>query len=122
MIDILKRVRKLLSEPSRWSKKGNFARDENGHPVAATAEDAVCWCILGAVMHECECGLFDRSPGGSMFYRIIGKMEEELGIEESGTSLPYWNDIKNTAHADVLNLLDRMITNESSRGSKEAAV
>lgn len=43
----------LLSDESKWTK-GAFAEDRKGIPVHSKSDDAVKWCILGA-LNKCGC-------------------------------------------------------------------
>lgn len=46
------RVAKLAAETVRsgWTQ-GTLARTERGKPTSPNSDDAVCWCILGAIGH-----------------------------------------------------------------------
>ena len=52
-LELLERARALLARESRWTQKA-LARDEAGQPVQACSDDAVSWCLLGALEHERE--------------------------------------------------------------------
>jgi len=43
-----KTVEELLSDPKRWTQKAN-ARDSDGAEVRFDSDDAVCWCLWGAM-------------------------------------------------------------------------
>lgn len=45
------KVTELLSDPARWTR-GAWARDARGIPVNVMDPTAVCWCFVGAIIHE----------------------------------------------------------------------
>ena len=40
----------LLSDPTKWTQ-GENARNARGEATSPISEDAVCWCVLGAVRY-----------------------------------------------------------------------
>jgi len=42
------KISELLLKPERWTQK-YYARDRQGLPVPATSENAICWCLHGAI-------------------------------------------------------------------------
>jgi hypothetical protein len=46
--EILKRARKLIEDPARWTRAA-FARDPAGNPLGWSDSAAVCWCSMGAL-------------------------------------------------------------------------
>lgn len=48
LIDDLKAVDALLYTESKWTK-GYYAKDEQGEPTNSFAENAACWCLMGAI-------------------------------------------------------------------------
>lgn len=42
------KVRELLATSDRWIQ-GDFAKDINGKSVNSLSDDAVCWCLAGAI-------------------------------------------------------------------------
>lgn len=42
-------VLELLSDPKRWTKRVT-ARDKDGNPTPSGYPDAVCWCLVGAIL------------------------------------------------------------------------
>lgn len=72
------KVRELFSDESKWTQ-GADARNALGEKVMAEAEDAVCWCLFGAVQ-KCY-GFGNRVP-------ILVGIEQDLKV----LSLGPWND------------------------------
>lgn len=42
------KVRELLSDKSKWSKH-HYAQDASGKPTSPHSENAVAWCLVGAI-------------------------------------------------------------------------
>lgn len=81
------KVKELLSSPSRWCQRF-AARRASGEDCLATAEDATCWCLWGAV-RKCY-GLYDYVE---VYYRISRRL---------GESPVKWQDAADRTHAEVL--------------------
>lgn len=47
-LNVLKFARNLISKKENWTKNCN-ARGEGGRPCSILADDANCWCALGAL-------------------------------------------------------------------------
>lgn len=90
--EILIAARAKIDAPERWTQ-GVVARNADGHPTYISAENAVCWCIAGAITSvggdDVACGVFLRATGT----KHIGK----------------WNDDPTRTHAEVLAAFDRAI-------------
>ena len=59
---ILERMATLLASPDRWTKRTS-ALDADGAACASLADEAVCWCLTGALD---RCG-FRLSGGGTLY-------------------------------------------------------
>lgn len=111
-IDILKGTRELLSDPARWTK-GQFARDKGGFVTRLTSNDAVCWCVRGAILKTYDDhGLFFLD----LFYLSTRLIERALPAdlvskskEDGKDPIVDFNDDPNTTHEDVLKVLDKAI-------------
>jgi len=51
VLSILKRVDARLSDPSKWTKDV-FARNESGQSCSYLADQATCYCLMGALFAE----------------------------------------------------------------------
>ena len=49
----------LLDSKEKWCQR-QYAMDANGYTVDPAAEDAVCWCIDGAIKKCYESGMLPR--------------------------------------------------------------
>lgn len=47
-LNLLKRARERISSPANWTH-GFLARDVTGQECHASADEAVCWCAMGAL-------------------------------------------------------------------------
>ena len=43
------KAHELLADPKHWTKRA-YARDKDGQSVSAHSDEAVCWCVLGAII------------------------------------------------------------------------
>ncbi len=91
--EVLERAKKLIENPVNWIKHAN-ARDAHGYAVNARSEDAVCFCMMGALFHAGSLGIDDP------YWALRAVLHE--GIVE-------WNDHPNRTHAEVLAAFDRAI-------------
>ena len=100
-LDVLTKTRELLSDPERWTK-GSMAKNASGCTVRPDREDAVCFCLDGALT---------RAAGGSG----NGYPEATRILEETVSERPWafcyvdWNDDAARTHAEVLAALDKAI-------------
>jgi hypothetical protein len=95
VIATLKRARKLISKPERWTK-GHSARDANGNKIYAVhSPDAVSFCVVGAIDRSQPRGAYDFAATAAFRYRM--------------DSVAAWNDRTSTTHEMVLARFDRTI-------------
>lgn len=108
-VDVLRGARTLLAEREGWRKNG-FAGMTDGNICALMSEEAVCFCLAGAL------------------YRVMGVRPPENGraIEDAVRAMGFvyrqrliwWNDDPERTHADVLERLDNAIAKlEASNGN-----
>ena len=105
--DILVKGKDLISDPERWTK-GYAARDKKGIRVIAMSEDAVKWCMIGAIrkvvdeeeysheLHMAQVLLRRHLPGN---HRLLFE----------------FNDDRATTHEDVMTLFDKAIEEEREK-------
>jgi len=101
-VEALKAARALIDTPEKWTKEA-CVRDAAGYSVHNKDDDAVCFCIVGA-LHR-----------GSAPAYVDNLLRHELPPEHVG-SLYVFNDDPATTHADVMALFDRAI----ARAEREA--
>lgn len=80
-------VAELLADEKRWTRDLP-SRNNEGHSVEVCSEDAVCWCMLGAIW---KCYPLDE----------IVEIENRLR-RVTGVSIASWNDEPCRTHAEVL--------------------
>ena len=94
-------VRELLATPDRWTQ-GAAARDSRGVACDWADETAVVsWCILGAIYH------FGAPTSSVLLLRRA--LSRQLGEMDTFLPVDSWNDTPGRTHADVLELLDRVV-------------
>lgn len=114
----LRDMRKLLSDPARWTKDHYVA-----HPrvsVSYTEAPAVrdnpdyAFCILGAAYAVSRCDGDPELAGIGDFEIVITKMVMTCVPEYLlvGADVPSFNDSRLTEHQDVLNVLDCAIARQ----------
>lgn len=99
MIAELRAIRALLQDPNRWTK-GLHARDAADLPALPSSVHAVRWCLVGAIQKVSE---GDRDREAQLLNRFWSVHCGYLSI---------FNDHHLTTHAEVLNLIDRVINKE----------
>lgn len=93
--ELLVKSRELLSDPARWTKQA-YARDERGRPCEVSSPNAKSFCLLGAMLREC-----DRP-------RLVFDADWFLFAHAGATAL-ILNDDAQTSHADLMTALDGVI-------------
>jgi len=94
------KVRDLLSSPEKWTQ-GVIARDATGFGCDATDDDAVCWCLTGALV-KCYGPMKAFSMVGLFYPRIPangGSHSDDIGI---------WNDAPERTYPEVKALVDEL--------------
>ena len=104
--NILINARNLLADESNWIK-GWFALDADNNAVVLWGNDAVCWCMTGAI---------HRASGYYGFYPTPLTAESlKIAFNILGTVIPNdksvstFNDSPTTTHAMVLEAFDKAI-------------
>lgn len=92
-LEVLRAARALVDTPEKWTQ-GVYATDSDGNTVPPEDDDAVCFCLSGALWHADPDG-----PWGA--YEAVGVAVRRNVIA--------FNDDEATTHADVLAGLDRAI-------------
>ncbi len=102
-MDALIALKTLLAEPPSWTK-GKSARNAEGNRTEPTRDDAVCWCLLGAIYRitNYDCNLFI----------VINNIMRGL---VNNTAITAYNDNPTTTHADILKLIDAAIEQQKSK-------
>lgn len=94
------KAHELLADPKRWTKWA-YARDVNGNGVKPESDDAVCWCIKGAII-KCYGGSFAQY--GKQRNKVVDKLEELYDILQ----IHEFNDCIGTTHEQVVSLLKEL--------------
>lgn len=83
------KAHELLADPKHWTQ-GAMARDSLGQVTHSNSDNAVCWCVMGAL---------NKCYGESLEY--INKIRERIG-----GSVALFND--SHTHIEVVNLLKEL--------------
>ena len=102
--EILVGAREILSDPNRWTREFQ-ARDEQGSPVGWDDDEAVCFCLMGAI-NRANWGVarYDRAPA----YEAMDELDKVLD-----NAIPVFNDRSSTTHEDILKALDAAIERQA---------
>lgn len=100
VVAVLTGVRALIADPAHWTK-GVYARAANGRETLHDSEDAVCWCLVGAI----------KKVGGYELDREIPpEIINTLCTAGVGNDETAWNDAKRRTHPRVIATIDLAIT------------
>lgn len=99
------KVHELLSDSTKWIQNCS-ARNSFGAETDPSEADAVCWCLVGAVI-KCYDSKLSTNYNENMYpilniYKII---EKEI---PNGYTIPYWNDLKERTYEEVYTLVKRL--------------
>lgn len=97
-LEIVKNTRKYFTDPSKWDK---------GHYHQYRDDGSECYCLMGRIYQEARWK--DRIP--NEFTPEVPIIVQWLHDEFDDPSLAVieWNDNPATTHADILDILDRVI-------------
>lgn len=84
------KIKELLSGPEKWTQH-TYARDKNGRDCSQWSQEAVCWCLYGAV-DKC--------------YENIIEIDNK--IREKVISIVDWNDDPNRTFEEVKALVEEL--------------
>lgn len=97
---------KLLDSPEKWIKQFN-AKDASGNPVPPSNENAVCWCIFGALQKCYSKNTMNFIEAEIRLYDLL-KNKGYLG-KRGDSSKPHdyaeWNDAEETTYDEVISVL-----------------
>lgn len=88
------KVKELLSDKSKWTKN-TYAKDKSNQPVPPRSRNAVCWCLIGAIL-KCYRNETKRSE---ITLKISNK---------TGKLLSAFNDHKNTTFKTIKRLVNEL--------------
>lgn len=108
-LKVLVSARKLLSDPAHWTR-GDLAHDAAGDSIDPRSEDAVCWCVMGAVQ-KFSLGAGYQGDALSLVYSVVGGISE---FYDELNAVPEFNDSPATTHTDILRVLDAAIERAQS--------
>lgn len=94
---ILKRARKLITNPKKWTQ-GTYFRDREGNPVYGELKKAHSFCALGAV---------ERVVAEGVEMCKASEFLDECAPD--GKGMVSYNDAKRRTHEQVLQVFDRAI-------------
>lgn len=97
------KAHELLAKPEHWTK-GHMAVDALGNEVSARSTEAVCFCLLGALVRCYNDGTVE---GTSRYVRVRSELRER--VKQLGLSgIIGWNDDDVRTHEEVLAVLKEL--------------
>ena len=97
---ILRGVVRLFEQPGTWTQDA-WARDEAGKRLTRAHDDeAVCWCLIGAIRKV-------RGPGMSSAEDVasVALRKEICRLDDNGPTISMWNDDPTRTVDDVRRVL-----------------
>ena len=89
-------LQELFDKPEKWTRMW-YARDAYGTETTATAEDAVCWCLLGG-LRLCYGEGTEQEDASARLTRAIAKRDGR-GL------IWYWQDTPGRTFEEVLEVI-----------------
>ena len=89
------KISELLSSPEKWTQR-SYARDALGGTVQTRSKDAVCWCLVGALL-KCY-------SGDAAFGDVNASLEAAIRRRQTKGTIPTlasWNDLEGRTFAEV---------------------
>lgn len=90
------KIQELLSSPEKWTK-GLNAKDKQNNCVSPWSENAVCWCIYGAIL-KCY----------SESLKTTEEMVEKATYASGWQVLSAWNDAPERTFEEVKALIEKL--------------
>jgi hypothetical protein len=111
VIDILQRARARIATPETWCQ-GTNAKDDTNHMVSSCSDEAVQWCLFGALIRECD--LFERNGAVMKADPVATRLYSTCGafINTKAFALKACDGIRindSLSHRDVIGFLDEVI-------------
>ena len=108
---LIQKTRTLIERKENWTK-GAFARNFGGYVVESASNDAVCWCVSGALRRVFA--QEDAEAKTDKMYEKNNVFEQLNEVIKEGTKgvfgmISAFNDDSKTTHEDVLRVFDRVI-------------
>lgn len=115
ILENLKAARAIIKKPEHWAKYA-LAYSKLGHPTDAEDPDAECFCAIGA-MRRAYINAGAESVSAAIQAGISALvLANVLFKRELSYTLPTFNDLASTTHADILKLFDDAIAECENRG------
>jgi hypothetical protein len=94
---LLRKARALIAKPNGWCRR-TFAKNEKGYSTSSTEDDAVSFCMLGAIQHvPATLGAYNRA-------------RHYLDVATHFYGIPHWNDYVAINQKEVLSKFDIAIS------------
>lgn len=114
--DVLLAAADLIEPEGAWTQ-GVSARDRNGSPVGIKSDNAICWCLLGALHKVCEYtgrNLHGEKSQGKVWDVLYSVAEKESANSGDSRNISQWNDDPSRNQSEVVNLLRKVAAHESA--------
>lgn len=111
LVEDLKAIRELLSDPAHWTQ-GTHARDADGNRVDSMSKYATCFCLDGAAQRVTE----QRNSYDEYAPRLeaIHDAFNSCIPENMTCDFVTWQDREGRQHAEVIQLIDAAIAQEET--------
>lgn len=103
-IELLQGARALLTPPQNWTQ-GYSARKADGTEAVVTTDEAVCWCLSGALEWAYQVQPTKRSDFNDARFHL----RREIIASTMHAGIVSFNDAPDRKHHEVLAALDRTI-------------
>ena len=97
-------VKELLSQPSHWIQ-GNYARNTRHMPCPYDSQDAVCWCLIGAI-HAC----YSVHESYNIEQKIMCYLKLSVSYDNPSfnDAIIQWNDKKSRTFDEVAAVINAL--------------
>lgn len=99
------KVSYILSDESKWTKN-TLARNSSGLAVPPLDENAVCWCLQGAIIKSvqiCPGDVYDNQEYNRIQDKVAGYVIKKQEIWYTN-----WNDKVTTSFQDIQKMLKEL--------------
>lgn len=111
-LEIIKEARSIIENEKNWTKN-LMARTKDGNLVQSYSEEAVCWCMAGALHRAFNKFQLYGEYKGTTIVEEFNNIIKNQNTNSNGTpihlNVSAFNDDPDTTHEDVLRVFDRVI-------------
>jgi hypothetical protein len=90
------KIKELLTDESKWTQNAG-ARDKEKIPVPPKSEEAVCWCLFGAIL---KCYGEDKE--------VYNRLDKYILYNLTGMGIFSYNDNPKRTFKDIKALIEKL--------------